>query len=481
MDIMEKARKYEDINRVPAEIKPVFHVTPPAGWLNDPNGFSVYQGKIHLFYQYHPYSTEWGPMHWGHQVTEDFVRWHEYPAALAPDESYDSEGCFSGSGIETDKGHVLVYTGVKKDVHGKGNVQNQCIAIGDGTNYKKITANPVISGDMLPEGFSREDFRDPKIWKEDGVYYLVAGNRGCNREGQIVLFASEDLYNWNYKGVLAHSGGSVGSMWECPDFFGLDGMHVLICSPQDMEARGYEFHNGNNSIYYLGSYDKGGMEFSSTGPFALDYGLDFYAPQTTLMPDGRRIMVAWMQSWDGIFAPACQKWQGMMTFPRELGIENNRLVQRPVQELKNYYINKVTYENEVLEGSRCLDGICGRVMDLTVEIKSGSFHEFIIDLARNEKYYTRIVFNKDKDIIETDRTFSGMVRDVACIRRARARCKDGTIKLRFIMDYNSVELFVNNGETVLSTVIYTPLEAQGVLFTCDGSITANIEKYDIGL
>ncbi len=221
------------------------------------------------------------------------------------------------------------------------------------------------------------------------------------------------------------------------------------------------------------------MTFSSTGPFALDYGLDFYAPQTTLMPDGRRIMVAWMQSWDSIFAPASHKWHGIMTFPRELDIENNRLIQRPAHELENYYTNKVIYKDEVVEGSRYFDGICGRAMDLAVEINPGTFHEFIIDLARNEKYYTRIVFNKDKDIIETDRTFSGMVRDVACIRRARAGYKDGTIKLRFIMDYNSVELFVNNGETVLSTVIYTPLEAQGVLFTCDGRITVNIEKYDI--
>ena len=137
MDILEKARQYEDINRVSEKVRPLFHVTPPVGWVNDPNGFSVYQGKVHLFYQYHPYSTGWGPMHWGHQVTEDFVRWHECPAALAPDKSYDSEGCFSGSGIETDEGHVLVYTGVTKEKDGKGNIQNQCIAIGDGINYKK--------------------------------------------------------------------------------------------------------------------------------------------------------------------------------------------------------------------------------------------------------------------------------------------------------------------------------------------------------
>ena len=132
MDLLEKARQYESENYIPSGKRPAFHVTPPVGWMNDPNGFSEYQGKIHLFYQYHPYSVTWGPMHWGHQVTEDMVHWQECPVALAPDEDYDNEGCFSGSAIETDEGHVLLYTGVAKDESGTETVQNQCIAIGDG-------------------------------------------------------------------------------------------------------------------------------------------------------------------------------------------------------------------------------------------------------------------------------------------------------------------------------------------------------------
>lgn len=480
MDLLEKARQYEELNRISDKEKPVFHVTPAVGWMNDPNGFSVYQGKIHLFYQYYPYDTQWGPMHWGHQVTEDMVYWQECKAALAPDEEYDKGGCFSGSAIETDEGHVLLYTGVARDKEGQEEQQNQCIAIGDGSDYKKTAERPVITGEMMPEGFSRIDFRDPKVWKDGDSYYLAAGSRDEHGNGQIVLFSSADLYDWTYEGILAHSGGEIGSMWECPDFFALDGADVLICSPQDMKAQGYEFHNGNNALYFLGSYDKEQKIFTKEKPVSLDYGLDFYAPQTTCLPDGRRVLIAWMQSWDNPYIPAGQKWKGMMTLPRELSVKNGRLFQRPVRELECYWKNKICYEKERIEGERQFQGVSGRVIDFTVIILSGSFREFIIDVAGNEEYFTRFTFNKEKSIIEIDRTYSGVTRDIVCIRRAKMISSWESIKLRFIMDKNSVELFVNDGEMVLSTVIYTPLQAQDIRFVCDGSAVVDIEKYDIG-
>lgn len=132
--MLEKANEYIRQNYIDEKEKPLFHVTPEAGWMNDPNGFSVYQGKVHLFYQFYPYKTEWGPMHWGHQVTEDLLKWEAYPVAMAPDQDYDHIGCFSGSAVEADGKHVLLYTGVsQKD--GK-EIQNQCIAIGDGKTYE---------------------------------------------------------------------------------------------------------------------------------------------------------------------------------------------------------------------------------------------------------------------------------------------------------------------------------------------------------
>lgn len=178
--------------------------------------------KIHLFYQYYPYAREWGPMHWGHSVTTDMISWEQLPAALAPDQDYDRIGCFSGSAIEADNKHVLVYTGVTKITLPDGREeerQNQCIAFGDGRDYVKYENNPVVTGEMLPENCSRIDFRDPKIWKEEDTYYLIVGSKDNRQIGQVVLCSSKDLKEWKFETVLAaNSTGKVGTMWECPDF-----------------------------------------------------------------------------------------------------------------------------------------------------------------------------------------------------------------------------------------------------------------------
>ena len=170
---LNKARAYEDqfASYVPEAERSMFHVTGPIGWINDPNGFSVYRGEYHLFFQYHPYKPVWGPMHWGHVKTRDFIRWERLPAALAPDMPYDKDGCFSGSAIELPDGRqLLMYTGVREEYQPDGTLkpyQTQCLAVGDGKDYEKIDANPVLTAKDLPKGGSESDFRDPNIWKEE--------------------------------------------------------------------------------------------------------------------------------------------------------------------------------------------------------------------------------------------------------------------------------------------------------------------------
>ncbi len=481
MGRLEEADAYRCENRVSGEERPVYHVTPPVGWMNDPNGFSVYKGKIHLFYQYHPYSDKWGPMHWGHVVSTDFINWEEMPVALAPDTDYDFGGCFSGSAIETEEGHVLVYTGVKefdREDGSRGMLQNQCIAIGDGEHYRKLSCNPVIPGQLLPDQFNREEFRDPKIWREDGVYYLVAGSkRGKN--GQVVMFQSEDLQNWEYVSVLADNSGSLGGMWECPDFFNLAGEYILIVSPQEMAAQAYEFHNGNNAIYFVGEYDPKEHHFQYRQILSLDYGLDFYAPQTMEAPDGRRILIAWMQSWDADFKPEKQKWNGMMTIPRELKILDGILYQTPVRELESYRDNQVCYMAEKISGTCTLPGVKGRVIDLTLEMLEEDFHDFTVHFAHDDRFTTYFTYKRDTGVILFDRTYSGVNKDVVCTRTMKLRRAGDGLKLRMLLDRFSVELFINDGEQTFSAVFYTPLEADEIVFVCDGMATVNIRKADI--
>ena len=149
-------------------------MTGGIGWINDPNGFAPYKGEYHLFFQYYPYDTKWGPMHWDHVKTRAFIRWERLPAALAPDMDYDRDGCFSGGAVELPDGrHLLMYTGVRNIRCRNGMIesfQTQCIAIGDGKEYNELNCNPVIDASLLPEGGSTQDFRDPKIWRDGDSY-----------------------------------------------------------------------------------------------------------------------------------------------------------------------------------------------------------------------------------------------------------------------------------------------------------------------
>lgn len=484
-----KVRRMErkQIHDIPGEKRPDYHISSPTGWINDPNGFSIYKGRYHLFFQYHPFSTKWGPMHWGHCVSDDLIRWEYLPAALAPDESYDEGGCYSGSAIEVNGEHVLVYTGVMDRYLDDGfhyYRQVQCIARGDGRDYIKSAGNPVITGESTPNGSSLADFRDPKIWKEEDGYYLVVGSRSEDGSGQILLYRSEDLEQWEFVTILDRSRGEYGKMWECPDFFPLGEKQILMVSPQDMRAQGLEFHNGNNSMFIYGTYDKTSCRFEREKVTAVDYGLDFYAPQTLLAQDGRRIMIGWMQSWDAKITPASFPWAGMMTVPRELTLKNGRVFQNPVRELETYRQNPVSYENVDITQAAALDGIRGRVLELLVEIIGFDFEHFQIRFAQNEEYEMVLQYNTKRCSLTIDRTHAGIDRDVVCRRKMELTPlteADGTkiLKLRILMDKYSVEVFANDGEKVMSSVFYTPLEADGIQFDSDGAARIHVTKYDI--
>ena len=368
-ETLQKVRDFEAqyVPRVPAEERPAFHVTGGIGWINDPNGFSCYKGEYHLFFQYHPYSTLWGPMHWGHVKTRDFIQWERLPAALAPDTEADADGCFSGSAIELPDGRqLMMYTGVKRIRQEDGALreyQSQCVAVGNGVDYVKLPENPVLSAADVPEGGSDRDFRDPKLWREkDGTYYAVMGNRFADGSGAVLLYQSDDAIHWRFVTILDASKNEYGRMWECPDFFPLDESQVLLVSPQEMHPKDLEFHAGYGTVCLLGSYDRASHRFVRERVQAVDYGIDFYAPQTLETGDGRRIMIAWMQNWTTATSqPKDIYCFGEMTVPRELHVRNGRLIQNPVRELERYRRNPVTcYNVPVADGETAVPGVGGR-------------------------------------------------------------------------------------------------------------------------
>ena len=380
-----------------------------------------------------------------------------------------------------------MYTGVRSVRRRNGMIedyQTQCIAIGDGVDYEKIDGNPVIDSKLLPEGGSEHDFRDPKIWREGDTFYAVIGNRCPDGSGTILLYQSKDALHWEYVSVLSACHNQYGRMWECPDFFALDGKDVLLVSPQEMTAIGLEFHPGNANVCLIGTFDKKTHHLNREMVQAIDYGLDFYAPQTLLTEDGRRVMIGWMQNWE---TSSCRKqelrFMGQMTLPRELSICNGRLFQNPVRELENYRGVKIDYRNVLINGETSLRGISGRCLDMTVTVRPGNensmFKWFRLYVARDGEHFTFIRYRPETGTIKVDRTHSGFPHDIVDIREFPVSLTDGMLKMRVIMDRYSLELFVNDGEQAASFVLYTPMEASAISFSSDGSVLVDVEKYDL--
>ncbi|MBQ4177842.1 MAG: glycoside hydrolase family 32 protein [Lachnospiraceae bacterium] len=489
---LKKVREYEEKMgaRIPAGDRPAFHLSSRVGWMNDPNGFSIYQGKYHLFYQYYPYNTVWGPCYWGHAISEDLIHWEYLPAALAPDESYDNAGCFSGSAVTLPDGRqMLIYTGVIRREMEDGSlrdIQQQCLAFGDGLQYEKYESNPVLTGEDLPEDCSPYDFRDPNISvTKDGTYRIVTCCGTPNRDGRTVMFTSPDGIHWGKGKILIRNNDRFGKVWECPDFFRVGDKWVLLCSPMDMFPEGFEYHNGNGTLCLIGDYDEERGVFMPQHDQSIDYGIDFYATQTILAEDGRRIMIAWMQNWDTTpgYRLDPTSWFGQMTIPRELSVREGRLYQWPVRELERIRRNAVSYENVYVSGQMELDGIRGRMIDMEIAVRPADpehvYEKFTIRFAAGGPCYTMLSYHPGDQIMKIDRKFSGSRRAIIHQRRALVPSQNGEIRIRLILDRFSAEAFVNDGAQTITANLYTEMSAKGISFAAQGAVSMDLVKYDL--
>lgn len=283
--------------------RPQYHFTAPQQWINDPNGLIHWRGEYHLFYQYNPHAAYWGAMHWGHAVSRDLVHWEDLPLALAPDQPYDRDGVFSGCAIVHNGTPVIVYTGVNNP-H-----QLPCVAYADDTlrTFTKAPQNPVIR--ELPDNLVH-DFRDHTMWNDGEFWYQVLGS-GDGVRAVAPLFRSRDLLTWEYLGRLIQSDDTVNEqLYECPDFFASNNKHVFITSPLPMRR----------VIYMSGTFD--GRTFTPATRDYVDHGVSFYAPQSFTDAHGRRIMIGWCQEQRHESACRAEGWQGVMTLPRILALDD---------------------------------------------------------------------------------------------------------------------------------------------------------------
>ncbi|MCG1023645.1 glycoside hydrolase family 32 protein [Sutcliffiella horikoshii] len=458
-----------------------YHVEAPAYWINDPNGFSFFNGEYHLFYQHHPYDSTWGPMHWGHVKSRDLATWEHLPIALAPSEDYDRDGCFSGSAFKKDGKLYLMYTGnvwTGPD-HESQLKQVQAIAVSeDGIHFTKIENNPVITkapeeGDIHPF-----HFRDPKVWQHDDSYYCVLGSRTKDHIGQVLLYKSQDLVEWEFVSVMAKGEGNFGYMWECPDFFELEGQGVLVMSPQGLKPEGHKYQNLHQAGYILGSlnYETGKL---SQGSFEmLDHGFDFYAPQTTIDEKGRRIAIAWMNMWESKMPEQEVDWAGAMTIPRELKLKDGKIISSPVEELKSLRKNEISYTNLLVEGETSFPDVSGTSLELELEIHSQQATRFGLKLRKSETEETVITYDVKEQMITLDREKSGQ--GPGGVRQAPLALVEKVLKLQVYLDSSSIEVFINGGEKVMTARIYPSEQAQAISFFADDQVTiTSLKKWEI--
>ncbi|WP_100010194.1 glycoside hydrolase family 32 protein [Lentibacillus sediminis] len=452
-----------------------FHLMPPVGLMNDPNGLVFFQGKYHFFYQWNPFETAHGVKFWGHYVSDNLVYWEEAPVALAPDQWYDRNGCYSGSAVVHEDQMYIFYTGNVRNDAGERE-SYQCMAVSeDGVQFDK--KGPVIN---VPDGYTAH-FRDPKVFKKGPRWYMVVGAQTVEEKGEVVLFSSDDLETWSFQGTLAGSDrsglGSFGYMWECPDFFELNGEDILLVSPQGLEPNGILYNNVYQSGYFAGKADLERVSYPHGGFTELDRGFDFYAPQTMLDGNGRRLLVGWMGSADegSTSHPTTHHgWVHAMTIPRVLEWENGRLLQQPAEELKQLRGNNREYRDVLVTDQQSFELPSSRdnVFELQVQVKSWDAASFSLTIGTNNQLIYR----------EATKTFT--------LERAnfekpnvveRRHCALDELKeIRVFKDTSSLEIFLNGGEEVFTARVYDEAYDQLVSFHAEGDLKMDVAKWDLG-
>lgn len=410
-----------------------YHVAPPVGWMNDPNGFSYYKGEYHLFYQFYPYDSVWGPMHWGHSSSPDLVNWKTLPTALLPDQ----EQCFSGSAVVDGDTMILMYTAHESTNKEPYYNETQFLAYSnDGVAFTKYAGNPVLPA--APNG--SPDFRDPKVWKHGEHWYVVLGSKTDDQRGRVLLYRSVNLIEWEFLRVLGESTGDLGYMWECPDFFELGGKHVLLWSPQGMEPIGDRYKNLHQTGFIIGNFNYDTFEFVQETNFQeLDYGHDFYASQT-MEKDGKRYVVAWFNMWDVPHPEEVDGWAGAMTIIRELVLVGDRLLQKPLEDMISLrdesVINGQVNENQVIElghtGEIIISGDLEKKIELLIEGRNGGGKA----LLRWDPEVGKVVVDRAGDVRQVE--WSPI----------------GSHSWRLFLDASSLELFCGEGEVVFSSRVY---------------------------
>lgn len=443
--------------------RPAYHISPKSGLLNDPNGLIQFNGQYHIFYQWDPFACDHSQKYWGHYISDDLVHWQEVSPALAPDARYDANGCYSGSAFVHNDELYLFYTGnLKYGAERQYRASSQCLAKSkNGIDFEKIGI--VIDGQ--PAGYTAH-FRDPKIWQVGSEFFAVIGGQTEELQGQVLLYRSENLTEWQCLGAIAGSGiapfAEFGYMWECPDLFNLNQRWVMLASPQGLAPQGMRYQNIYQSGYLIGDLSLENAHFSTQHFEELDRGFEFYAPQSFADHQGRRIMLAWMGLPEKDLQPSVEyNWIHQMTLPRELTVHNDKLYQNPVAELAKLRQSHIAHQDVVFEGALSFDGVAGDCYELRAKFINLASDLSLKLRSNGQEQYTLLHIDPLQKIITLDRNHAGS--GEGGIRQCQIECVQ-SLELVIYMDKSSLEIFINQGAEAFSARIFPATTSTGIYF-----------------
>ncbi len=442
--------------------EPVFHITGERGWINDPNGLIYYNGQYHAFFQHYPDDIKWGPMHWGHVVSDDLTNWKYLPIALTPGDDCDKNGCFSGSAIVHDGRLWLMYTGFIENQGGESIRQVQCLAeSSDGITFKKHGI--VIGEELLPEGYAPCDFRDPKVWYHNDSFWCIVAARKVEGRGRILLYKSKDLFKWEFVNDLFGK-DSLGTMIECPDYNEALG-YMMFCE-QFQPNEGKEHLNIHTCRFAVGKIDYSTGYFVESSRGIVDYGFDVYAPQTFA---GKPVFMGWLNMWDRNVPSAKYGFAGMLTAARTVSIKEGRLYQQPAVNAE------MVYEADVC------DRLCDRAVTGVITIKATNLEELSIKLRSNGENYTSMALREGEWVFDRSKsgeTIVGAEKDADSLNGIRRMPYSGNdeVTLTIVMDEFSLEIFEDG--RALSSTVYPPVGADGIELTVKAD-SCQYERSDV--
>lgn len=445
------------------QYRPQIHFSPRTGWMNDPNGMVYFDNEYHLFYQYYPDSTVWGPMHWGHATSNDLVHWEQQPIALYPDSlGYIFSGSAvvdsnntSGFGKDGKVPLIAIFTHHDPVGEKSGSItfQNQSIAysLDEGKTWTKYSGNPVLKNPGI------RDFRDPKVsWNEQSKKWIMT----LATLDHITFYSSPDLKAWTKESEFGKEVGAQGGVWECPDLFPLnyDGekVWVLIVNLNPGGPNG-----GSATQYFTGQFDGKTFTPYQTDTRWIDYGPDEYAGITWSNTGNRKIFIGWMSNWQYANIVPTVKWRSAFTVPRELNIEKQGekylVTSLPVKELGALEENPVVIENTVAKDYDLSAKVGKLAGPVKIELNSDKIETFSITLSNTQGEKLVMGYNKEKNSYYVDRTKSGKIdfeKGFGAFHYAPRLSAEINLDMTMIVDDASVELFADKGLTVMTEIFF---------------------------